>query len=1761
MVRIYITFIAGFILLFCVDQASAQVRPETMRQIESLLQEKEARTPAQQKMDSRLIQAAKERVGQKMAEGITLQPVMVNADKSGNLKVDIDGDVTEALLGKIKSLGGQIIYPSKQFKTVRAIVNLSDVETIAAFAEVRFIQPAVLSRTVGSGNPKQNLSKVTAPLLSHRFSTVSNRSLAERKEKVKKQVEKYMMMLGTGSVNSEGDKTHRANDARNAFGYSGQGIKIGVLSDSYNSGGTAAASIASGNLPGTGNPLGNTTPVTVLQDYVGGEDEGQAMLQIIHDIAPKAQLYFATADVSEAGFANNIIALRTAGCDIIIDDVFYYDEPPFQDGIVAQAVNTVTTAGALYFSSAGNQGSLVKGTSSVFEGDFNSVGSAVFAGATKTGDIHNFGNAVTAINGDIITTPNTKTGTNFYFLFWADALGKSSNDYDLFLISSSGTVKAMSTNTQNGTQNPIEAISTATAWVTGDRLVVFKTSTASARAFSLNAFGGLLTVATNGQTHGHSSAANAFSVAATPAVAAYPNAFIATNKVEYFSSDGPRKMFYNADTTAITANNFLFGTNGGLIRNKPDITAADGVSTSLSKFAPFYGTSAAAPHAGAIAALLKSANPLLTTTQIRNILTSTALDIETPGYDYNSGFGIVQAYQAMQAVNPTPLANISLGTVTTTEGAFSNNNGSVEPGELGKLVVQLNNPSLATATNVTATITTTTAGVTITQGSATYGTITASTSVSNTSAPFTFAVNSSVACGTVITFYMTVNFGGGGSSPQGFLFTVTAGVQAVGTISGILGSTPPAGNNYQSATGIQTGRISRNTASMVPTCSAPFANPGLAIATGARPYDSYTFTNTGAVSQCVSITMASANSAGLFCVAYSSGGFVPSNPSTNFLADGGNSNSPEQYSFTAPAGQSFTIVIHGIDSITNVAGNQVGSAYSLNVSLTNCAAPPACNPILITPTILAKGATGTTYSQTIAATGGSGSGYFTYSLGGGLPTGLSFAGNKISGTPMQAGSFLLSFTAKDPTGCTATIIDTLKIAGNIPTAIVATAGTPQTSNPSIAFATALQAKVTDTANLVLSGVTVVFSAPTSGASGTFANGFITDTVVTDVNGLATALAFTANTSVGSFTVTAAVTGITAPANFILTNTCPATIVTSNADNGPGSLRYIVTTACSGSTITFATSITSIALTSGEISINKAINITGPGANVLTVSGSNLSRIFSISPSNTSTVAISGLTIRDGKARADTTIGGGGIIINSGIVNLTSCVISNNSATQVITYSDGGGIYNQSGAAVTIDHCTIINNITERLGGGIAHWGSAKMTITNSTIAANTATGAVSGAGYGGGIFYNYLTTLANCTVYANTGYGFGGNIERNASTLSIGNTIVAGGILASGAAAANGKDIYISSGGSIISNGYNLVQNIGGYTLSTNNNIQGISPSLFPIANYGGTTPTLLPMSNSPVVDAGDPTLVAASTDQRGLSRKVGSSSDIGAVETNYVANSTNGTPQSTTTSSDFATTLQASVTESGKAIAGDSVMFTAPNTGASGTFSNSSATFTTVTNGSGIAVAPVFTANLTGGTYTVIGSIGTAFLPINFVLTNKASVTFGAITATVVNCTALVQWETLTEYNSKDFVVEYSTDGVFYIPLVTLASQGNSTTKQVYKFLHTSLVHGSNYYRIKQTALNGVVIYSSVVTVANACDNTPIVAYPNPVRNSLTVVLSGTDKQTIGIYDAIGRRVNQYIANGGIQIINTSGWAKGIYTLVVTKNDSNIFTMKVIKY
>ena len=168
-----------------------------------------------------------------------------------------------------------------------------------------------------------------------------------------------------GAVTSEGDEQLNAAATRADFGVDGSGVTVGVLSDSFATAtGTATSAegdVLSGDLPGKGNPCGNTTPVGILSDYSPFSasepevsDEGRAMAQIVHDLAPGAAIDFATAEGGEAVFAKHIRNLAAAGAKVIVDDVSYFGEPFFQDGPVAVAIGEVVAGGVTYLSAAGN---------------------------------------------------------------------------------------------------------------------------------------------------------------------------------------------------------------------------------------------------------------------------------------------------------------------------------------------------------------------------------------------------------------------------------------------------------------------------------------------------------------------------------------------------------------------------------------------------------------------------------------------------------------------------------------------------------------------------------------------------------------------------------------------------------------------------------------------------------------------------------------------------------------------------------------------------------------------------------------------------------------------------------------------------------------------------------------------------------------------------------------------------------------------------------------------------------------------------------------------------------------------------------------------------------------------------------------------------------------------------------------------------------------------------------------------------------------
>ena len=603
---------------------SDSARQNERNQIRALMAGKAQWTKAQQKLDSQLIFAKR-----LQATGIVhpLAPKLrpdARAEADGRYKVEIKATLTPGLLAAIEAAGGTILSSMPSYHVIQAALPVEKMEAIAARDEVVYIRPPPRARH--------------------------------------------------NAVDSEGDFTHQAIDARNAFNVDGAGITVGVMSGSIDNGSNALAqAVAEGNI--------DETNTFIIPGQAGtGDGEGLAMCEIVHDLAPGARIGFATSSTGEAQMASNILALAAAGCNIICDDEAYDDESPFQDGVIAQAVQTVTAQGVLYVSCARNSGNLTDGTSSTWESDFTNAGDVYIDGAYVEQMEFGRGYAEDAI---------LNYGYDFEAdLFWSDPLGGSTNDYDLYMVDSLGDIVYSSQNTQNGTQDPYENIPDTAQYSSGYYLVVVLYNGVS-RYMHLDFGRGALDYASSGCVKGHNAcdATNFLSVAATPAATAYspggtvgpyPNPFSSSDVVEPFSADGPRIMFYNSDGSAITPGNLSI--TGGKILRKPDLTAADGVTTSEAGFAPFFGTSAATPHAAAIAALVWSYNRALTASQVEAVLTNSCIKIMgAPGWDRNSGYGILMANLALSNTPPPTITSSHLAFTTQPGGGPAGTVWAIQP--------------------------------------------------------------------------------------------------------------------------------------------------------------------------------------------------------------------------------------------------------------------------------------------------------------------------------------------------------------------------------------------------------------------------------------------------------------------------------------------------------------------------------------------------------------------------------------------------------------------------------------------------------------------------------------------------------------------------------------------------------------------------------------------------------------------------------------------------------------------------------------------------------------------------------------------------------------------------------------------------------------------------------------------------------------------------------------------------------------------------
>lgn len=450
-----------------------------------------------------------------------------------------------------------------------------------------------------------------------------------------------------GLTTSQADVAMRADVARSSFGVDGTGVTVGVLSDSFDYLGGAAADVASGDLPSGINVLKD-----LRRDGSAGDgiDEGRAMMQLIHDVAPGADLAFHTAFLGQADFANGIIALANAGADVIVDDIFYWEEPMFQDGIIAQAIDQVVADGVAFFSAAGNDGR------QSYESAFNPSG--LFE-PTAGGELHDFDPGASVDVFQSLTVP-VNSGFTISFQwdspFFSVSGGDGSlNDLDIFLFDSSGTNVLASSVTSNIGGDALEIFDFFNDGSFGTdqfNLAISNFAGPNAGLMKYVLFGnGMINEydTASGTVFGHANAAGAEAVGAafyqeTPEFGQNPPL------LEPFSSAGSTPILFD------TAGNRLRRPE---IRLKPEIVAPHGTNTTFffpgfdiegDGFPNFFGTSAAAPHAAAVAALMLDAAPGTSPAEIYDILERTALDMGDPGFDFDSGFGLIQADRAVASV-------------------------------------------------------------------------------------------------------------------------------------------------------------------------------------------------------------------------------------------------------------------------------------------------------------------------------------------------------------------------------------------------------------------------------------------------------------------------------------------------------------------------------------------------------------------------------------------------------------------------------------------------------------------------------------------------------------------------------------------------------------------------------------------------------------------------------------------------------------------------------------------------------------------------------------------------------------------------------------------------------------------------------------------------------------------------------------------------------------------------------------------------------
>ena len=365
------------------------------------------------------------------------------------------------------------------------------------------------------------------------------------------------------------------------------------------------------------------------------------MMQIIHDVAPGANLSFHTAFTGQVNFAQGIRDLANAGARVVVDDVIYFAEPMFQDGIIAQAVDEVHAQGVAYFSAAGNS------ARKSYASDYRETATGAF----------DFDPASSST--DTTQTVRIPVGTEGGPLSfqWDDPYASAggagaATDLDIFLLDKAGNILGGG-GANNVGGDPIElfgfqndgSVDADSNGVADTQFQIYiRRAEGPAPTRVKYVYFGSLTPrehATGRPTsYGHANAAGAIAVGAA-FYGSTPEFGTSPPQAEPFSSVGGVPIFFDAGGNRLSSPD---------VRDKPEITAPDGGNTTFfgrdvegDGFPNFFGTSAAAPHAAGLAALQLDADNGLSPDQVLSAQQGSALDMEAPGFDPKTGAGLVQA--------------------------------------------------------------------------------------------------------------------------------------------------------------------------------------------------------------------------------------------------------------------------------------------------------------------------------------------------------------------------------------------------------------------------------------------------------------------------------------------------------------------------------------------------------------------------------------------------------------------------------------------------------------------------------------------------------------------------------------------------------------------------------------------------------------------------------------------------------------------------------------------------------------------------------------------------------------------------------------------------------------------------------------------------------------------------------------------------------------------------------------------------------------